>query len=160
MNQGVISEKDVSKGKVLISVCAVIEGKEHEILFIREGDLPYHDWWVLPGGYLQPEESVKEALVREVKEETGLKVLPTRLIGVHDDFFSKEDEPTRHVIIAYEAIVVDGRVVFSQEATAYTWMSVEEALRSQVPDVFKRILGDFKNQRANKIVSWFRRRSF
>jgi 8-oxo-dGTP diphosphatase len=155
-----ISERDVAKGRALVSVAAVIEGEEHMILLMWEGDMPYHDLWVLPGGYLKPEESLKEALVREVKEETGLKILPTRLIGVYDDSFSKEDEPTRHVIIAYEAIVVDGRIVFSQEATAYTWMSVEEALRSQVPDVFKRILGEFRNQRANKIVSWFRRRSF
>jgi ADP-ribose pyrophosphatase YjhB (NUDIX family) len=154
-----MSQRDITNGKVLVSVAAVIEGKQHEILLIQEGDMPYHDWWVLPGGYLKPEESVKEALVREVIEETGLKVLPTRLIGVYDDFFSKEDEPTRHVVIAYEVLMVDGRIVFSQEATAYTWMGVEEALRSQVPDVFKRILGDFKNQRANKIVSWFRRRS-
>ena len=50
MNQSVVSKKDVSKGKVLVSVYAVIEGTEYEILFIREGDLPYHDWWVIPGG--------------------------------------------------------------------------------------------------------------
>jgi 8-oxo-dGTP diphosphatase len=157
----VISERDTVKGKTLVSVAAVIEGEEHKILLIWEGDLPYHKTWVVPGGYVKPDETVKQAIVREVREETGLEILPAELVGVYDDFLSEKDEPIHHVIVAYEATVIGGRILITKEATEYAWMSPEEALSSpQIPDVFKRIFSDFKNQRANKIVSWFRRRSF
>ncbi len=39
--------------------------------------------WGLPGGSVEPGESVTEALVREVREETNLEVVPTRLVGVY-----------------------------------------------------------------------------
>ena len=38
-----ISQRDISKGKVLMSACAIIEGEEEGILFIYEGDMPYHN---------------------------------------------------------------------------------------------------------------------
>jgi len=66
-----ISQRDVAKGKVLVSAAAIIEGIEHEILLIWEGDMPYHKWWVIPGGYVKPKETVEQAVVREVRQETG-----------------------------------------------------------------------------------------
>lgn len=139
-----ISERDIAKGKVLVSACAIIEGKDHEVLLIYEGDMPYHKWWVLPGGYVRPDETVEQTVVREIEEETGLKIASTKLIGLYEDFFTEKDEPINHIIVAYKAEVVGGRIIFSKEATAYKWLSLEEALSSpEIPNVFKRILEDF-----------------
>jgi len=78
-----LSQRDVAKGKVLISVCAIIEGKEHEILLMYAGDMPYHKLWVLPGGYVRPDETIEQTVAREIQEETGLKVASTKLVGIY-----------------------------------------------------------------------------
>jgi len=147
----VISKRDIARGKVLVSVCAIIQGVEHGILWIYEGDLPYHRWWVMPGGYVKPDETIGQAVVREVKEETGINISAKRLLGVYEDFLSENDEPVHHIILAYETEVVGGRIVFSQEATAYKWLTLKEALgHSEIPDVFKRVLQNFGRGRERR----------
>jgi 8-oxo-dGTP diphosphatase len=149
-----MSERDAVKGNVLVSVCAIIKGENHVILLIWEGDMPCYKLWVFPGGFIRPEETVKQAVVREVREETGLEVLPTKLIGVYDDSLPEKDELTHHIIIAYEAIAVGGRIIITHEATEYAWMGMGEVLNHpQIPDVFKKILDDFKKQKSVGFVS-------
>ena len=142
-----ISKKDVAKGKVLVSACAIIEGKDHEVLLMYEGDTPYHKLWVLPGGYVKPDETVEQTVAREFEEETGLKIASTNLIGIYNDFLTENGEPINHIVIAYKADVVGGRIIFSKEATAYKWLMIKEALCSpEIPEVFKRILEDFDKE--------------
>ena len=77
-------------------VSAVILGPEGVLLQHRSDNF----LWGLPGGAVEPGESVREALAREVREETGLEVEPLRLIGVYSS-------PEHHQIIPYP----DGNVI-------------------------------------------------
>ena len=156
-----ISERDAVRGKILVSVAAVIEGEENKILLVWEGDMPYHKHWIIPGGYVKPDETVQEAVVREVREETNLEVVLTGLIGIYDDFITDENGPLHHIVIGYRTKVIGGELVTTSESMEYAWIAVEEALKSaRLPDVFKRILEDLKKQSSSKLVSRIRRRSF
>jgi ADP-ribose pyrophosphatase YjhB (NUDIX family) len=147
----VISQHDMPKGKVLISAYAIIEGKDASVLFIYEGDAPYHKMLALPGGYVKPDETIEQTVVREVEEETGLKVAPTEFVGIYQDFLTENDELINHIIAVYKVEVVGGRLIFSKEATAYKWLTLKEALScSEIPDVFKRVLKDFGKEREKR----------
>jgi ADP-ribose pyrophosphatase YjhB (NUDIX family) len=67
-----------------LSVSAVVwrDAGRAELLLMRRSD---NGHWGLPGGYVEPGESVTEATAREVFEETGVKVQLGRLIGVYSD---------------------------------------------------------------------------
>ncbi|MCW3996131.1 MAG: NUDIX hydrolase [Candidatus Bathyarchaeota archaeon] len=150
-----ISQRDIPKGKILVSAYAIIEGKDDGILFIYEGDEPYHKMLVLPGGYVKANETLDQTVTREVEEETGLKVDSTEFVGIFQDFLTQEDEPINHIIAAYKVEVVGGRLIFSREATAYKWLTVEETKSStEVPDVFKRILDAVGKEHKKRFPIW------
>ncbi|HEY5985258.1 MAG TPA: NUDIX domain-containing protein [Streptosporangiaceae bacterium] len=60
---------------------AIITDAEGRLLLIKRGHPPQAGRWSLPGGRIEPGESDEQALVREVLEETGLRVSPGRLVG-------------------------------------------------------------------------------
>jgi len=76
-------EPDVSKATELRpSVAAVIRNDDGAVLLQRRSD---NGLWGLPGGGVEIGESVSAAIVREVREETGLIVDVDRLVGVYSD---------------------------------------------------------------------------
>ena len=67
--------------RVIPCVGAVIKDDAGRLLLIRRGHEPGKGLWSIPGGRIEDSESDADALVREVREETGLIVAPGRLIG-------------------------------------------------------------------------------
>lgn len=76
-------EPDVSKARELRpSVAAIIRNGDGAVLLQRRSD---NGLWGLPGGSVEIGESVSVAIVREVREETGLVVEVDRLVGVYSE---------------------------------------------------------------------------
>ena len=64
---------------------AIIEFPQHMILLIKRDTMPFKGYWALPGGRVEPGETVEQTIIREVKEETGLNVAIVRKIGEYHE---------------------------------------------------------------------------
>ena len=82
-----------------------------EIVLIRRGIEPGKGAWAQPGGFLEVDETVHEAAIRETWEETGLLVQPGEIIGLYTRLEASV------VTIAFEARIVGGTAAPTPEAS-------------------------------------------
>jgi 8-oxo-dGTP diphosphatase len=60
---------------------AIIPYPDNKILLIKRNTRPFVGFWALPGGRMDPGETIDQTVIREVKEETGLDVKIVRVVG-------------------------------------------------------------------------------
>ena len=82
-----------------------------EIVLIRRGIEPGTGSWAQPGGFLEVDETVHQAAIRETFEETGLLVEPGEIVGLYTRLEASV------VTIAFEARIVGGTAAPTPEAT-------------------------------------------
>ncbi|MBO2522621.1 MAG: NUDIX hydrolase [Bacteroidetes bacterium] len=84
--------------------CVVI-AKENEpkVLLIRRGNEPFKGCWAFPGGFMNMEETTEQCAVRELEEETGLKVTEIKQIGAYSKV--DRDPRGRTVTVAYLVVI-------------------------------------------------------
>jgi 8-oxo-dGTP diphosphatase len=93
----------------------VVIPSEAGVVLIRRASDPFEGQWALPGGFVEVGETVHEAAVREVAEETGLAVEVSRLVGVYSE---PDRDPRGHnVSVAFLAQVLGGQIQASSDAS-------------------------------------------
>jgi 8-oxo-dGTP diphosphatase len=99
-------------------VGAIITGPAGKLLLIKRGHEPQAGRWSLPGGRIEPGENDQQALVREVREETGLVVIPGRLVGAVE-----RPQPGGAVLVIrdYAATVSSGHLAAGDDADDARW---------------------------------------
>jgi len=76
------------------------------ILLIKRGNDPFRGQWALPGGFVEYGETTEEAVIREVKEETGIMGTIQKIVGVYSDH--KRDPRGHTISIVYLLSVAKG----------------------------------------------------
>jgi 8-oxo-dGTP diphosphatase len=86
---------------------------EGGIVLVQRGQPPFVGWWALPAGYIEADESVEQAAIRECREETGLEVELLELFGV----YSFPEGPVQSgIIIFYRALPRQGELRAGDDA--------------------------------------------
>jgi len=111
------------------SVNVVVENERGEILLIRRSD---NDNYALPGGAIDLGESMTQAAVREVREETGIDCEITGLVGIYTDpkhviLYTSNNEVRQEFSIVLTARKIDGEPTPSSESTEVAWIRAAEA---------------------------------
>lgn len=82
------------------------------VLLLERAQSPFEGYWVLPGGLVEPDETAREACVRETKEEPGLDVTVENFVGLYDD---PERDERGNVSAAYRCTPLDDETPLPQE---------------------------------------------
>jgi 8-oxo-dGTP diphosphatase len=78
---GADDAEDAVRLRTVLCVGAVVHDAAGRLLLVRRGHDPHAGLWSLPGGRIETGESPEQAVVREVREETGLDVVPAHRVG-------------------------------------------------------------------------------
>jgi ADP-ribose pyrophosphatase YjhB (NUDIX family) len=112
---------------IVPAVTAVVTNDAGDILLQKRTD---NGLWALPGGAMDIGESIAETVVREVKEETGLNVEPTGIVGIYTNprhvIEYSNGEVRQQFSVCFKARIRGGSLAISDESTDLRFIAPED----------------------------------
>lgn len=118
------NDPDAPKANSVVpSVVAAVRNQRGELLMIHRTD---NNLWALPGGGHDVGESISDTVVREVREETGIEVEVTGLVGIYTNprhvMAYDDGEVRQQFSICFTARPVGGELATSTESREVRWV--------------------------------------
>jgi len=125
------------------TVAALIVDKEKVLLVKRNSD-PFNGKWIMPGGHIEEGEKDSDAVVREVKEEVGLKIKP-EYFGNYNEHYEKIGW---NAIISVFTVKIIGKKevkINKKEASDFSWYGFDELEGLDMGFDHKKIIFEYFN---------------
>ena len=104
--------------RFLVGVTGIILNDCHEVLLFKHTYRSHS--WALPGGYLKSGEHPREALEREIKEESGL------VVSVDDSLKTRTDRTSARLDMCYTGVLIGGEFIPSHEVSEYGFFPMDK----------------------------------
>jgi len=118
--------------------------RDGRILVVRRARAPAHGLYSLPGGVVEVGETLEEAVMREVREETGMTIEPVALAGFREAIVRDADSRVeRHfIILCFAARWRAGEVVLNEELDEARWIDPAELAKLQTTSGLAEIVAE------------------
>ena len=100
---------------------------DDKVLLVRRGKEPNKGRWGLPGGKIELGETIKEAALRELKEETNITAQAGQILTAFDVIMHDEKQQTRHhyILIPVLCSYLDGTAKAASDAAEVRWFDID-----------------------------------
>jgi 8-oxo-dGTP diphosphatase len=133
-----------------VSVAGLVTNENHEVLLVKS---PKRGW-EFPGGMVEPGESLQEALMREIYEESGIHVTITGFIGVYKNI--KSDIVNLDFCCKYES----GSPTTSEESLEVGWFQMDEVIQMMGNPLYKTRITNMLSKNPNMYCYAFKKEPF
>lgn len=131
----------------IVAVAALILDKGRLLLVKRKNE-PSQGLWSAPGGVVELGERMEDAVKREAKEETGMRIEIERMLTVLDHILKDKNRRVRfhYTIIYYVAHPVGGMLKASTDAEDVKWIPLDETMNLPASKTFTSLIEDAKRK--------------
>ena len=119
---------------------------KNKLLLTKRARAPFKDWWDLPGGFMEKDETPEEAVRRELIEETGLKIKLEKLFGIYPGTYPSDTEPFHILSIVYLATSSSASLEAFDDVCESKWFAKNELPKQVAFDSNQRIMKEFIKQ--------------
>jgi 8-oxo-dGTP pyrophosphatase MutT (NUDIX family) len=135
------------------NVAVLVRDRRGQIMLEKRRDC---GMWCVPGGRIEPGESIRQTAIREILEETGFQIRITRLLGVYsgpgDRIVKYPDNVIQSVDILVEAEVVSGILAISSESEEIKFFSLADLPHiSEIIPPARQVIDDIVHDRVGVI---------
>ena len=128
--------------KVRATVGAIIE-KDKKVLLVKRNHEPFKDYWCLPGGHIDFGETAQQAVIREVKEETGLTFKP-KFLNYRNEIYP--DINWHGEVLIFYGEAEGEEKIDGEEIIDIKWFDINEASNMKLAFEHEKTLQIYKNK--------------